>query len=72
MPERESTGDFSAAWQMVTCSNCGREYQCVMLDDYYHPTGMADADRTLDNGVCEPCLLGYKGVNDPRITRPQG
>lgn len=65
-------GPFCAAWQQVTCSGCAREYRCVPNDDYYHRPDVADADRTLTNGVCEPCLLGFKGPDDVRVRRPQG
>lgn len=63
---------FTAAWRQVTCSSCGREYQCVPADDYYHRPDVADEARTLTNGVCEPCLLGFKGPSDPFLRRPQG
>lgn len=39
------------AWQMVTCSQCGRTYRCTPQDDYYNATTNTD-------GVCERCLVG--------------
>lgn len=43
----------------VTCSACGKEYRCTPDADYYNST-------TLEDGVCEPCLLnGKKGANPP-------
>lgn len=37
------------AWEMVTCSKCGRTYQCTPHDDYYNAT-------TTTDGVCSECL----------------
>lgn len=31
-------------WQMVTCVECKRHYQCTPMDDYY-------------GGLCTACLL---------------
>jgi hypothetical protein len=45
------TEKYSTAWQMVTCSTCGRRYQCIPSDDYYNKT-------TTTDGVCEKCLIG--------------
>jgi hypothetical protein len=46
-------------WQAVTCSACGRKFTCTPSSDYYNNT-------TLEDGVCEPCLLkGEKGANPP-------
>lgn len=40
------------AWQQVTCSTCGRTYQCTPWDDFYESDGH-------EGGRCESCLLGY-------------
>lgn len=48
---------FSPAWQMVTCSACGKHYQCTPSSDYYNAT-------TPEDGVCEPCLLSAAGLAD--------
>ena len=37
-------------WKEVTCSDCGRTYQCTPFADYYNST-------TLTDGLCERCLL---------------
>lgn len=52
---------FDARWQMVTCSGCGRRYQCTPTSDYYNATNDHD-------GVCEACLLYPHGLspNDVR------
>lgn len=44
-------------WQWVTCSGCGRRYQCTPSDDYYSAT-------TTDDGTCTRCLIG----NLPLVT----
>jgi hypothetical protein len=36
--------------QMVTCKECGKGYRCTPQQDYYNAT-------TLDDGLCETCLL---------------
>lgn len=57
------------AWQIVTCSDCGVTYQCTPNSDYYNAT-------TLDDGVCERCLLRAAGMGGARVLdlrgRPQG
>jgi uncharacterized protein CbrC (UPF0167 family) len=55
---------FSAAWQMVTCSNCGKHYQCTPSSDYYNAT-------TLEDGVCEFCLLDAAGLADKPVVEVQ-
>jgi hypothetical protein len=63
---------FSVAWQTVICADCGDTFQCTPSSDYYHRPDVPEDERTLENGVCEPCLLGYRGRKDVRLTRPQG
>lgn len=53
MSELNSAGQ---AWQMVTCSSCNAHYQCTPYSDYYNAT-------TLEDGLCEPCLLRGVGLN---------
>jgi len=54
-----TTETMVAAWEMVTCSACGKHYQCTPSSDYYNNT-------TLEDGVCEQCLLaGHKGAKKP-------
>lgn len=43
-------------WQQVTCSDCGRTYQCVPLDDFY----AEQEDGT--GGCCFTCLLARNGL----------
>ncbi len=47
-----------AAWQIVTCADCGNNYTCTPADDYYHRPEISHEERTLENGVCESCLVG--------------
>ena len=66
---------FSAAWQLVKCSDCGRSYQCRPEDDYYHRPDVSDEERTLLNGVCESCLIPDDLKGKPVIdltARPRG
>lgn len=51
-----------ARMQMVTCASCKRTYRCTPTDDYYNNT-------TLDDGVCEPCLLKNAGFEQKDIDR---
>lgn len=51
---------LDACWQEVACSNCGKRYTCTPGSDYYNNT-------TLEDGVCERCLLnGHRGANPPQ------
>lgn len=49
-----------AAWQMVTCKDCGKRYRCTPWEDYFNNT-------TLDDGVCETCLLLNAGIHPDKI-----
>lgn len=46
-----------AAYQAVVCSGCGAQYVCTPSSDYYHRPDVEPEERTLENGVCESCLL---------------
>jgi hypothetical protein len=50
----------SAAWQIVTCSGCGRRYRCTPVDDYYNATTPSD-------GVCQSCLLTDAGIDPAKF-----
>ena len=56
---------FSAAWQRVTCSRCGEQYQCTPWRDYYNATSLVD-------GVCESCLLAAAGISPDKIVYTLG
>lgn len=58
------TARVDARMQQVKCSGCSREYQCTPTDDYYNNT-------TLEDGVCERCLLTGAGFSDPDIARAE-
>lgn len=60
IPETAPKSGMSQAWQMVSCSKCGTNYQCTPSSDYYNAT-------TTEDGVCEACLLGYAGMNEARL-----
>jgi hypothetical protein len=51
-------------WQQVTCSHCGRTYQCTPQDDYY---GWKTRNPGPSEGVCLACLLILSG-RDPDKT----
>lgn len=40
-----------AAYQTVTCKDCGRRYRCTPTDDYYNAT-------TVTDGLCATCIAG--------------
>lgn len=46
-----------AAYQMVTCMKCKAHYRCTPSSDYYSNT-------TLEDGVCESCLLREAGFEE--------
>lgn len=50
----------SAAWQNVTCADCGKRYRCTPRQDYYNSTTLAD-------GVCETCLLTAAGIHPDKV-----
>jgi len=50
---------FDAAWQQVTCKDCGRHYECTPDDDYYARAGEVVTGPT--DGLCSACLM-----KDPR------
>jgi hypothetical protein len=51
--------------QWVKCERCKREYQCTPSDDYYDNT-------SLDDGVCEACLLLGIGLTKSDVIEVQG
>jgi len=54
---------FDARWRQVTCSDCGRTYQCTPQDDYYNST-------TAGDGVCLSCLVLQWKLPTTVIMRP--
>ncbi len=45
------------AWQIVTCSECGKTYRCTPETDFFHRA--ADLhDKRADNGLCWTCMVG--------------
>ncbi len=47
-------------WQEVTCSGCGRTYQCTPTDDFY--TAVPGRELAEGEGICEGCLLRHHGL----------
>lgn len=51
---------IDAGWQMVVCKDCGKRYRCTPQNDYYNNT-------TLDDGVCETCLLLAAEIHPDKV-----
>lgn len=52
MTEQERMPDLR--WQRVTCSRCGRTYQCTPFDDFHDPR---EEFGWTKGGVCYECLI---------------
>ena len=50
MESPKKSEEWSPAWKTVSCSKCGKTYQCTPEEDYYNSTNAT-------NGVCEKCLV---------------
>lgn len=57
-PDPRETGP----WQMVSCADCHRVYQCRPMDDHY----LRATDPEGSPRVCERCLI----VGAPKETTP--
>lgn len=63
-PAYDPTVHASPAWTTVTCTRCGRSYECTPYEDFITP---AEALNWPYGDVCEPCVLGLahaKGLID--------
>lgn len=57
---------FDAAWQQVTCRDCGRTYICTPEDDYLGAPGEG-LPKDATSGRCFGCALRAGGL-DPETT----
>lgn len=55
-----SDEQVGAAYQQVTCRDCGRTYRATPMDDYYGST-------TLSDGQCTQCLMKDAGLEGAPI-----
>jgi ribosomal protein S27AE len=51
---------IDATYQMVTCKECSKHYQCTPANDYYNNT-------TLEDGICETCMLLAANIHPDKI-----
>lgn len=61
----------NAAYQEVSCADCGKTYQCTPAQDYYHKPDQPRETRTLTNGYCETCLLMGANIHPDKIIEAQ-
>ena len=60
---------FNAAWQQVTCRDCGRTYTCTPEEDYFGDPG-GGLPESATSGRCFACMLRAGGLN-PETTPVQ-